>query len=222
MSYLISLGIGSPADIGKFITFGLGSAPPVIVPDVVGETQAAGTATLEGEGFVVAVQTAHSSVVPAGEIISQVPIAGTEAANGSTVTITVSLGEAPAPPVQEGGGGGFLYAYELEQSRRRRKRREQEELEEEARALQDKVDREIALLLRAKEAEDEREAELARLQKLVREHSREQLALSDRAKIAYTRALTQANFSALEALDREMQRQMEEEEVAVLTLLLNS
>lgn len=66
---------------------------PVTVPDVVGETQAAGTATLEGDGFVVAVETAYSSSVPAGTIISQVPAGGSLAAEGSTVTITVSLGE---------------------------------------------------------------------------------------------------------------------------------
>jgi hypothetical protein len=192
----------------------------VLVPDVVGQSQASGTAELEGEGFVVAVATAFSSTVPAGDIISQSPTAGTEAAAGSTVTITVSLGDAPAQA--DTPTGGFLYAYELEQTRRRRERREQEEREEEARALQDKVDREIALLLRAKEAEDERDAELARLKALVREHSSEQLELSDRAKVAYVRALTQANFSALEALDREIQRQLEEEEAAILMLLLNS
>lgn len=194
----------------------------VLVPDVVGETQAAGTAALEGDGFVVAVQTAYSSAVQAGEIISQDPAGGVEAASGSTVTITVSLGETPVPPPQTDASGGFLYAYELEQTRRRRKKREQEDLEEESRALRDKVDREIAVLLRAKEAEDERQAELVRLQKLVAGHSSERLELSDRAKVAYVRALTQANFSALEALDRELQRQLEEEDAAVLMLLLNS
>lgn len=69
----------------------------VLVPDVVGETQAAGTATLEGAGFVVAVQTAFSSTVPAGIIITQSPNGGSEVPAGSTVTITVSLGEAPQP-----------------------------------------------------------------------------------------------------------------------------
>jgi hypothetical protein len=118
-------------------------------------------------------------------------------------------------------GGGFLYAYELEQSRRRKKRREQEDLEEDAEALKDQMDREIALLLRKQEAEDERRAELDRLQRLVRDHSRNALELSDRAKIAYVRALTQANFSAMEALDRELQRMLEEEEITALMILLN-
>lgn len=85
---------------------------PVEVPDVVGETQAAGTATLEGEGFTVVVATAYSSVVPVGEIISQEPEGGEFASAGSIVTITVSLGEQPAPATgvgSSGGGGGIWY-----------------------------------------------------------------------------------------------------------------
>lgn len=64
----------------------------VVVPDVVGQTQASGTTELEGDAFVVAVQTAYSQTVPAGIIISQSPVAGSSAVSGSTVTITVSLG----------------------------------------------------------------------------------------------------------------------------------
>jgi hypothetical protein len=73
------------------------SDPPVLVPvpDVVGQSQASGTAELEGDLFVVAVATAYSSTVAAGDIISQDPAAAVEAPEGSTVTITVSLGEAP-------------------------------------------------------------------------------------------------------------------------------
>lgn len=127
----------------------------------------------------------------------------------------------PAPLSLDTGSGGFLYAYELEQGRRRKRRREQEEREEDAQALQDQVDREIAQLLRKQEAEDERRAELDRLQRMVRDHSKNELELSDRAKIAYVRALTQANFSAMEALDRELQRMLEEEEITALMILLN-
>lgn len=65
----------------------------VTVPDVVGQTQASGTAELEAALFAVAVVTAYSSTVPAGTIISQSPAAGVDAPEGSTVTITVSLGE---------------------------------------------------------------------------------------------------------------------------------
>jgi hypothetical protein len=220
-SDLISLGIGSPASIGKFVTFGLGAAAAVTVPNVVGETQAQGTTDIQAVGLTVSVITAYSSVVAAGLIISQVPAGGSQVSPGSDVQITLSLGDQPAPPVQDTFSGGFLYEYEREQNRRRKKRRELDEREEAARDLKDKIDREIAELLARQEAQDERRGELDRLQRLVRDHSHQQLELSDRAKIAYVRALTQANFSAMEALDRELQRMLEEEEVAALMLLLN-
>lgn len=70
----------------------------VPVPDVVGQTKAAGIATLTGDGFTVAQREEYSSTVAAGLIISQAPVGGSEAFAGSTVTITVSLGE-------RGGGG---------------------------------------------------------------------------------------------------------------------
>ena len=126
-----------------------------------------------------------------------------------------------APDSLPAGSGGFLYEYGLYLRRAAKKRRRQKELEEEARALKDKVDREIAELLRLQEAEDEKRDNLARLQRLVQKHSKDALELSDRAKIAYVRALTQANFSALEALDRELQRMIEEEEITALMILLN-
>lgn len=69
------------------------SAAPVTVPDVTGLTQAAATALLEADGFVVVVETAASSAVAAGIVISQVPAGGSSSTSGATVTITVSTGE---------------------------------------------------------------------------------------------------------------------------------
>ncbi len=66
---------------------------PVEVPDVVGFEQADATTALEGAGFVVAVTTAASSAVPAGQVISQTPTGGSFATEGSTVTIVVSTGD---------------------------------------------------------------------------------------------------------------------------------
>jgi TolA-binding protein len=131
------------------------------------------------------------------------------------------IGSQVEEPSEPAGSGGFLYDYGLYLRRAAKKRRRQKELEEEARALKDKVDREIAELLRLQEVEDEKRDNLARLQRLVQKHSKDALELSDRAKIAYVRALTQANFSALEALDRELQRMIEEEEITALMILLN-
>lgn len=86
--------------------------PPVEVPDVVGQSQASGTAELETALFVVAVATDYSSTVPVGDIISQSPTAGSFAIEGSTVTITVSLGP---QPVSDGAGSS--------QRKKRRKER---------------------------------------------------------------------------------------------------
>jgi hypothetical protein len=82
------------------VGMGAGQAAVLVeVPDVVGETQAAGTTTLETALFVVSVTTDYSSSVAAGLIISQSPVGGSFAAQGSTVGIVVSLGAR----VSEGG-----------------------------------------------------------------------------------------------------------------------
>lgn len=192
------------------------------VPDVVGQLQADGTLTLEGASFVVAVATAYSSTIPAGEIISQVPAGGADAFPGSTVTITVSLGEAP-PQVESSGGGGFWPLYEIEQSRRRRLRKLQAEREEEAERIQAELDRAIALELRKKEADEQRVEELQRLNTLVAQYAdREaELAMTERVSKAFKRAHAKSTVSSLLALDKEIQRMLEEEEFLVLLMLAN-
>lgn len=74
------------------------------VPDVVGETQAAGTTELEAAGFVVSVSTDYSDSVAVGLIISQDPAGGTFAASGSTVEIVVSLGPEPVVSAERPAG----------------------------------------------------------------------------------------------------------------------
>ena len=63
-------------------------------------TQAAATTAITGAGLVVgAVTTASSTTVPAGSVISQSPVAGTQVAAGSAVNLTVSNGPPPGNPV---------------------------------------------------------------------------------------------------------------------------
>jgi hypothetical protein len=221
VNHVISLGIGSPAAIQEFITFGLQQAEPVVVPDVVGQTQASGTTELEGEGLVVAVATAYSSTVAAGDIISQSPTAGSEVAAGSTVTITVSLGDAPVADQQP--SGGWFMRFESELTRRRRRREEIEEAEEATAQLADAVDREIAQHLHADLKAEEERRQLERLRTMVAQFAdREaETAMSERARKALLRAQTQANVSALLAFDREVQRMLEEEELIVLMMLVD-
>lgn len=184
----------------------------VVVPDVVGQSQADATTALEGEGFVVSVQTAYSSVVPAGDVISQVPAGGVEALEGSTVTITVSLGEALAQ--DELFTGGFVYAFERERARRERERREQLEREEEAQRIEEETTRQIALLLREQEAKDARRAELARLSNLVARFAGrgDTAALGPRVEKALRTAAAKQTAWALFQLERELARAHEEEQ----------
>lgn len=196
-----------------------GAPPLVTVPNVVGETQAQATTDITALGLTVSVSTAYSSTVAAGLVISQIPAGGSQVAPGSDVAVVVSLGDQPVPA---SFSGGFLYEYERSQSIRARKRRELEEREAEAERLEDEASREIAQFLHQQEAVDEERQELDRLRELVRTHRRESATeLTDRVRQAFTRVLLQENFSALEALQRELRRMLEEEEIAALMLLLN-
>ncbi|HET9833566.1 MAG TPA: PASTA domain-containing protein, partial [Vicinamibacterales bacterium] len=78
------------------------SIPPpttVLVPNIVGSTQAIATSTLTAAGFVVGtVSSANSSSVAAGLVISQNPAGGSSAQAGTPVALVVSLGPAPTTP----------------------------------------------------------------------------------------------------------------------------
>jgi hypothetical protein len=196
-----------------------GAEGTVTVPDVVGETQAAGAAELEGAGFAVSVTYEYSDSVPEGEIISQAPTGGAEAASGSTVGIVVSGGVRPAEEESGGSGGyGFANLYEIELQRRRRRKKEREALEQATEQIEDTTDREIAQLLRIQEAKDEKRKELQRLAEIIRQNADIEAAKQYGAKVAkaYERALMQGNFSALQALDRELKKARDEEEALLL------
>jgi beta-lactam-binding protein with PASTA domain len=65
----------------------------VAVPNVVGLTQAASTTAITDANLTVgAVTNASSTTVPAGSVISQSPIAGTQVVTGSAVALVVSSG----------------------------------------------------------------------------------------------------------------------------------
>jgi sugar lactone lactonase YvrE len=75
-----------------------GQAVGVMVPNVVGLTQAAAAAPLTGAGLAMGtVSTASSNVVPSGSVIASNPAAGTQVSIGSAVRLLVSTGQA-APP----------------------------------------------------------------------------------------------------------------------------
>jgi hypothetical protein len=196
--------------------------PPVEVPDVVGQSEASGTAELQGVGFVVAVVTANSSTVAAGDIISQDPIAGSFSVSGSTVTITVSLGDVPTPPAAPVTGGGFFFGYDHYRRLREKRLRDEAEREREAQEIQDETDREIARLLREQEAIDARRAETERLQALADRYAGQAMreGVSRRASAAILKAQEERTRNALEQMQREIERMLEEEEVAIAAVLM--
>ncbi len=90
---------GTTVDEGSAVnlTVSLG-APDIAVPNVVGLSQANASANILGAGLTVGtVSTSNSSTVPAGDVISQDPVAGVLAASNSAVNIVVSLGPVQVP-----------------------------------------------------------------------------------------------------------------------------
>ena len=87
--------LGGQVDQGAYEGFGL---PPavVLVPYVVGQSQAVAQSTLASAGLVLGTVTqAYSPTVSVGRVISQTPLAGSTANVGSAVGVTISKGPAP-------------------------------------------------------------------------------------------------------------------------------
>ena len=86
----INVAIGSP--VSFVVSTGASLPTNVLVPNVVGQTQAAAIAAIQSVGLTVTVTTAASFTVPAGAVISQSPVGGISVALGSPVAIVVSTG----------------------------------------------------------------------------------------------------------------------------------
>ena len=79
------------------IAFWVPSAQGAVVPNVVGQTQAAATRTLANARLAVGSVTT-SPCVPAGQVISQSPAAGTSVADGAWVDLVVCAGGSSPTP----------------------------------------------------------------------------------------------------------------------------
>ncbi len=135
----------------------------------------------------------------------------------------VLWGEAEVVEVEaeETPGGGFWFDYDREISRRRAREAELARLEAEAKRIQDRLTREIALELRKKEAEQERLDDIKRLVALAEKHRQsEVISQNDRVLNAVERAVSKGNYSALQAFDREIRRAKEEEEFLMQASLM--
>jgi beta-lactam-binding protein with PASTA domain len=85
---------GTTVSSGSSVSLSVSSGPPpVSVPNVVGDTQAAASTAITGAGLTVGTVTTQSSgTVPSGDVISESPAAGTSVASGSAVNLVVSSG----------------------------------------------------------------------------------------------------------------------------------
>ncbi len=76
-----------------------GLAGTVAVPNVVGQPQTAATTPIAGVGLTLGtVTSASSNTVPAGNVVSESPGAGTQVTVGSAVNLLVSTGTPQPPP----------------------------------------------------------------------------------------------------------------------------
>lgn len=97
---------GSNADRGSTVTVSSSNGTGVVVPDVVGKTEAEARAILSAAPYNFQVATGEQAVTEAGQngkIVSIDPGAGTGATPGSTVTIVI--GKMAAPAAAPGGNG---------------------------------------------------------------------------------------------------------------------
>lgn len=87
---------GTNAPDGSAVTLTLAGPRPVAAPSLTGMSASDATAALAAAGLVVgAVEETFSATVPEGQIISQEPAAGDDAAPGTPVVIIISKGRAP-------------------------------------------------------------------------------------------------------------------------------
>jgi kumamolisin len=88
---------GTSVNSGSAVTLLISTGPAqVVVPNVVGDTQAAATTAITAVGLVVGTVTQQSSpTVASGNVISESPSAGTTVNSSSAVNLVVSSGPAP-------------------------------------------------------------------------------------------------------------------------------
>jgi hypothetical protein len=87
---------GAETSAAATMTFDPAPVTLVTVPDVVGDTQAVATSTLEALTLVVVPVSAYHASIAVGLVIATQPAAGLEVPEQSAVEVVISLG--PAPP----------------------------------------------------------------------------------------------------------------------------
>lgn len=171
------------------------------------------------------------SAAPAYDItadeVRTVTIPATALTGGNAVVASPNIGvTADVESTEEeirSGGYGFLNSYDSYRQKKRRRKKRLGELLEQLKEL-DPVDREIAELIHKDDEREQQEASIAELERLVAQSFSNKAipeikAYNERVAKAFTRAYMQGNYSAYEALEREMERAREEEDFLFLAMI---
>ena len=143
-------------------------------------------------------------------------VGGTDQLSGFT-----STGGAQVVSATTAATGGFWFDYEEEADRRRRHRAEREEKRRKAQAIQDKLDRLIALEQRRLEEESARHQELETLTDMVRGYKGSlRKATTERIQFIAKQAINRRTFSAMERLERELFTLSEEETFLMMATMM--
>lgn len=137
-------------------------------------------------------------------------------------TSAFDFGSGAASPASN--SGGFFIDFDAYGSRRRKKRHEAAVLDDATQRIDDATAREIAELLRAQEERDEERADLSRLQRIADQYAGSGLArqgVPRSVSVAILKAHEERTANALRQMQREVERLMEEDELAVIHMLLD-
>lgn len=139
--------------------------------------------------------------------------------------VTRGYGAGVAVAVVPTGGWIFLSMFDAFRQRKVEDEEQRKKRLEAINKIDNDLDREIAQHLQQDLQKEDRERELQKLESLVAQSFSNQdlplaRAYNERVAKAFVRVAVQGNFSAIEALEREMERVREEEEVLLLALAL--
>jgi hypothetical protein len=146
---------------------------------------------------------------------------------GFTWTPSGTLVDDLAPTGRSGGGGTWaaLSWYDHYKDQQSDREEERDKLKKSVADIADETDAQIARILHKQIEQEAREAELQTLENLIQStYTERQKGLAEQynAKVAkaYVRAAEQANFSAIEAFERELDKALEEDEFLFLAMAL--
>lgn len=124
----------------------------------------------------------------------------------------------PAPTVTDSNSGGYFFDIDAHYMRRRVRKQREEELELDE--IQAETDREIARLLHEQEAKDADRADLERIQAIADRYAGTRQPVPRNIAASLLKAQEERSRNALEQLQREIERQLEEETIAIAAMLL--